>query len=72
MTVYKSQSSEYENVLLVLSDHEGPLLTRALIFPGITRAQLCDIWSERGLLRKTVARRISRQSGLADALSDTK
>ncbi len=72
MTVHKSQSSEYENVWLVLSDHDGPFLTRELIYTGVTRAQPCDIWSERELLSKAVARRISRQAGLADALSNTK
>ena len=69
MTVHKSQGSEFERVLLVLSDRDIPIITRELIYTGITRArQDVDIWAGEDLLKKAISRRISRQSGLTDAL----
>jgi len=38
MTVHKSQGSEFEHVLLVLPDEDVPVLTRELVYTGITRA----------------------------------
>ena len=72
MTVHKSQGSEFERVLLVLSDRDIPLITRELIYTGITRArQDVDIWAGEDLLKKAISRRISRQSGLTDALQNS-
>jgi len=72
MTVHKSQRSEFERVLLVLSDRDIPLITRELIYRGITRArQNVDIWTGEDLLKNAISRRISRQSGLANALQNT-
>lgn len=69
MTVHKSQGSEFEEVLLVLSDKDIPILTRELVYTGITRAiSKVNIWTGKEILSKAVSRRISRQSGLADAL----
>ena len=58
--------------MLVLSDHDIPLITRELIYTGITRARRdVDIWAGEDLLKKAISRRISRQSGLADALQNS-
>lgn len=38
MTVHKGQGSEFEHVLLVLPDEDVPVLTRELVYTGITRA----------------------------------
>lgn len=38
MTVHKSQGSEFEHVLLVLPDEDVPVLTRELVYTGVTRA----------------------------------
>ena len=71
MTVHKSQGSEFERFLLVLSDRDIPIITRELIYTGITRArQDVDIWAGEDLLKKAISRRISRQSGLTDALQN--
>ncbi|HUN53981.1 MAG TPA: exodeoxyribonuclease V subunit alpha [Smithella sp.] len=70
MTVHKSQGSEFKKVLLVLSGRDVPFITRELIYTGITRASdNVDIWAGEDLLTKAIARRISRQSGLTDALA---
>jgi exodeoxyribonuclease V alpha subunit len=72
MTVHKSQGSEFDRVLLVLPDRESPVLTRELIYTGISRArERVDIWGDEAVFRNAVARRIERTSGLRDALRGT-
>ena len=39
MTIHKSQGSEFNQVVLILPQEEMPLLTRQLIYTGITRAK---------------------------------
>ena len=39
MTVHKSQGSEFKHVALILPDVRSPVLTRELIYTGITRAK---------------------------------
>jgi len=56
-------------VLLVLPDRESPVLTRELIYTGISRArEQVEIWGNEPVFRSAVARRIERTSGLRDAL----
>jgi exodeoxyribonuclease V alpha subunit len=69
MTVHKSQGSEFDTVLLVLSDHDAPLLTRELVYTGITRARKqVRIWSAEDVFISAISRCIQRTSGLRDAL----
>jgi exodeoxyribonuclease V alpha subunit len=69
MTVHKSQGSEFERVLLVLPDRESPVLTRELVYTGVTRAsQSVEIWMREPVFREAVARRLERASGLREAL----
>jgi exodeoxyribonuclease V alpha subunit len=39
MTVHKSQGSEFTHCALVLPDHNAQVLTKELIYTGITRAK---------------------------------
>jgi len=68
MTVHKSQGSEFAQVLLVLPSQDTPVLTRELIYTGLTRARerlvLCA--ANEGLLRQACQRRVERSGGLAD------
>jgi exodeoxyribonuclease V alpha subunit len=69
MTVHKSQGSEFDRVLLVLPDRDTPLVTRELLYTGITRARRgVEVWADDAVLRGGIARRIERSSGLHDAL----
>ena len=69
MTVHKSQGSEFDRVLLVLPERDSPVVTRELIYTGLTRArQRVDLWSDKGVFERGVARRTERASGLRDAL----
>lgn len=71
MTVHKSQGSEFEEVLLILSDKDVPVMTRELIYTGITRAvSKVNVRASREILSKAITRRVARQSGLAAALID--
>jgi len=69
MTIHKSQGSEFDTVLLVLSDHDAPILTRELVYTGITRARKqVQIWSAEDVFVSAISRCIQRTSGLRDAL----
>jgi exodeoxyribonuclease V alpha subunit len=39
MTVHKSQGSEFKHTLMVLPDHDSPVLSKELLYTGITRAK---------------------------------
>jgi exodeoxyribonuclease V alpha subunit len=69
MTVHKSQGSEFDRVLLTLPESDMPLLTRELLYTGVTRARE-RLWlvAEAGVLRAAIGRRGRRASGLIDAL----
>jgi exodeoxyribonuclease V alpha subunit len=72
MTIHKSQGSEFGAVLLILPGDDVPILTRELIYTGLTRARdRVEIWSAERVLRAALARRASRTSGLRDALWNT-
>jgi exodeoxyribonuclease V alpha subunit len=69
MTVHKSQGSEFDHVLFLLPDRESPVLTRELLYTGITRAKnSVEIWGNKDVFRTAVSRYIERTSGLRDAL----
>ena len=70
MTVHKSQGSEYDHVLMVLPDKDAPVLTRELIYTGVTRAKSRLSWwvPNPAVLWTAVTQRVVRSGGLADAL----
>ena len=71
MTVHKSQGSEFSRVVLVLPPRESPVLTRELVYTGITRAsRWLDIWAGPDIFAAAVRRRTERMSGLNDLLKD--
>ncbi|MGK9066912.1 exodeoxyribonuclease V subunit alpha [Stutzerimonas chloritidismutans] len=70
MTVHKSQGSEFAEVLLALPEQPSPLLTRALLYTGITRAKrVVEIWALPARLAEAVATRAERAAGLAERLA---
>jgi exodeoxyribonuclease V alpha subunit len=70
MTVHKSQGSEFDRVLLVLPDRQSPVLTRELLYTGITRARKgVELWFEEQVFRAAIAQRVRRTSGLCDSLA---
>jgi ATP-dependent exoDNAse (exonuclease V) alpha subunit len=39
ITVHKSQGSEFKHTVMVLPDHDSPVLSKELLYTGITRAK---------------------------------
>ena len=69
MTVHKSQGSEFRRVLFILPDRETPVLTRELVYTGLTRARdAVELWHDEAVLRSAIAHGVTRTSGLRDAL----
>ena len=70
MTVHKSQGSEFAHVLLVLPEDDNPVLTRELIYTGITRAKeaFTLVAAEPQRLVAASARLTRRLSGLGAML----
>ena len=71
MTVHKSQGSEFAHACLVIPDRLTPVLTRELIYTGITRARhwLSLAVASDGVFREACQRGVIRASGLAGLLS---
>ena len=67
MTIHKSQGSEFAHAVVVLPDSVGDMLTRELVYTGITRAKehLTLVEPRAGLLGEAMARQVKRASGLA-------
>ncbi|GAB6063203.1 exodeoxyribonuclease V subunit alpha [Deferrisoma palaeochoriense] len=69
MTVHKSQGSEFDRVLLVLPDRPSPVVTRELVYTGLTRARShAEVWGRPAVLRAAVESRAERTSGLRDRI----
>ena len=69
LTIHKSQGSEYQHAIVVLPTGRSRLLTRELLYTGVSRAreQLTIVASESAL-RAAVNTVVIRASGLADRL----
>lgn len=86
MTIHKSQGSEYSYVCMVLCATYNPVLTKELIYTGLTRAKSKDkfdkdnktitvggkvsIITDKELFKECVVKRVHRESGLSVMLSE--
>jgi exodeoxyribonuclease V alpha subunit len=67
MTVHKSQGSEFGHAALVLPDRMSRVLTRELVYTGITRARhrfTLALAGDAAVLEEAVQRRMERAGGL--------
>jgi len=65
MTIHKSQGSEFEHVAIVLPDKPVPLLSRELLYTGVTRAKKqVDIAASELVFKYTVNQQVVRHSGI--------
>ncbi|RKZ79079.1 MAG: exodeoxyribonuclease V subunit alpha [Candidatus Parabeggiatoa sp. nov. 3] len=70
MTIHKSQGSEFENVFMLLPEQLTPLLTRELIYTGLTRArQNVHIWGNEQIFKQAISQQINRTSGLTSIIA---
>jgi len=69
LTVHKSQGSEFDEVMLVLPFDESPVVTRELVYTGITRArERVTVQGGRESFRHGCQQRVERTSALAEKL----
>ncbi|WP_322041921.1 exodeoxyribonuclease V subunit alpha [Paraburkholderia sp. J67] len=72
LTVHKSQGSEFMHAALVLPDTYSPILTRELVYTGITRARAfltLAVPEGRSVLDRAVVAKVQRASGLMAGLA---
>lgn len=71
MTIHKSQGSEFDNTLMVLPRDPNPVLSRELIFTGVTRAKKSlGVFAEEKIWKMAVRQTVKRQSGLGRLLEN--
>jgi exodeoxyribonuclease V alpha subunit len=69
ITVHKSQGSEFAHVVLILPDQALPMLSRELIYTGISRArQRVTVVGDTDIWEQAIGRVMVRPSGLRDIL----
>lgn len=69
MTIHKSQGSEFDRVVVLLPPADSRLATRELLYTAVTRARRdLIVVGTRAALDAALARRVTRASGLGDAL----
>ena len=69
MTIHKSQGSQFGTVAVLLPDSRSRILTRELLYTGVTRArQRLILVGDEATVRAAVERPIDRASGLARRL----
>ncbi|MGR5252458.1 exodeoxyribonuclease V subunit alpha [Vibrio astriarenae] len=65
MTIHKSQGSEFAFTLMILPPDFSPILTRELIYTGITRAKSrLALFADESVMNRGIQARTERHSGL--------
>lgn len=71
LTVHKAQGSEFDRILLALPEHGARVLTRELLYTGLTRCRReIVLWASETAVRDAIGRRAQRWSGLAERLRE--
>ncbi|SFL93608.1 exodeoxyribonuclease V subunit alpha [Variovorax sp. OV329] len=71
MTVHKSQGSEFSHAALLLPQQLSPVLTRELVYTGITRARhWFTLAAAPDMVLAAAARRVERVGGLSEGGDD--
>ena len=74
ITVHKSQGSQFDHVIFGIDFSSYSLLTRELLYTGITRAKKkCDLVAQTGALRMAISKEgvSKKQTHLQQCLYDT-
>ena len=70
MTVHKSQGSEFDEVLVLMPDREGPLANVQLLYTGVTRARkTATVVADDRVLEAALKTQVERRSGLLALLN---
>jgi exodeoxyribonuclease V alpha subunit len=69
LTIHKSQGSEYEHTIVVLPSQPSRILTRELVYTGMTRAKPhLTLISSEDVLTEAIKKKVQRATGLAPRL----
>lgn len=69
MTIHKAQGSQFDHAVVVLPDRDSEVVTRELVYTGVTRAkQQVTIVATEDRLLEAVARPVRRATGLRERL----
>lgn len=69
ITIHKSQGSEFNNVYLFLSDSFNPVLSKELLYTGVTRArENALVIGKSELIKKVILNEIKRTSSIQEKL----
>ena len=72
MTIHKSQGSEFDHAFVVLPEQSSPILTRELVYTGVTRAKnQLTLLANTAVLGEALSRTVRRASGLRAKLWET-
>ncbi len=72
MSIHKSQGSEFDHVVIALPETSNPILTKELLYTGITRAKKhVTMIANRSILQEMIAQKVSRNGGLARKIKNT-
>ncbi len=70
ITIHKSQGSEYDNVAIILPEHENALLTKELLYTAVTRARKSVlVVGNKNILIHCITKKTKRKSGLNKQMS---
>ena len=69
LTIHKSQGSEYEHAVVVLPERPSRIVTRELLYTGITRARSrVTVVGSREVIEAAIEKPIRRATGLAERM----
>jgi exodeoxyribonuclease V alpha subunit len=72
-TIHKAQGSEADEVVLLFPPDDSPILTREILYTGITRAkENLTIFAKPEIIRKCITTPIKRSSGLREKIDGLK
>ena len=70
ITIHKSQGSEYEHAIVALPEKPSRIVTRELLYTGVTRARdKVTVIGSRAVIEAAITTPIRRATGLADRLA---
>ncbi len=73
MTIHRSQGSEFDEVVLIFPPDDNRLLTRELIYTGLSRARKkVRILGSKTVLQEALKREVRRVSGIVEEMSKSK
>ncbi|QLE79610.1 exodeoxyribonuclease V subunit alpha [Francisella sp. Scap27] len=71
MTIHKTQGSEFDHVAIILPNEHNRLLTRELLYTGITRAKSkVYIRTSAEVWQQTVVKKVNRHSNISKIMQD--